>query len=93
MNYSDIADIAEQINTFKKKYIDEGVYTKLWIESDRDCGCYHDCSCSPSNILYGEREETQLEYDHRVERQAQDEALRQAREREQYEQLKAKFEK
>ena len=66
-------------------------YTRLYIESEQDCGCDHDCRCSPSYYIWGTREETDLEYNFR--RQEKDRHAREKleRDRKAYEELKKRF--
>ena len=66
-------------------------YTDLSIESRSDCGCRHNCSCSPSYVLCGKRLETDIEYDFRINEEARFKAQQDERERREYEALKKKF--
>lgn len=67
-------------------------YQDMTFVEKRDCSCYHDCNCPPSYVLYGRRYETDLEYTFRLKQEAKTKADIEAREKEQYEKLKSKFE-
>ena len=67
-------------------------YQNMSFQEVRDCGCYGDCSCSPSYVLYGERLETDLEYDFRLKYEARIRVEKEAREKAEYERLRKKFE-
>ena len=66
-------------------------YQDMEFVEKRDCGCYHDCSCSPSYVLYGKRYETDLEYNFRLKQEAERKAEQEERERKEFERLQAKF--
>lgn len=74
---------------WQKEYRDR--YQDMQFEEKRDCGCYHDCSCSPSYVLHGKRYETDLEYEFRLKKEEKQRAEREKREREEYERLAKKF--
>jgi len=70
----------------------QGEYQNMTFQEARDCGCYDNCSCSPSYVLYGERLETDLEYDFRLKCEEKIRAEREAREKAEYERLRKRFE-
>lgn len=78
------------LNNFQKEYRDK--YQDLEFDMIRDCGCYNECSCDPSLVLYGKRYETEVEYDWRLKQETAAETNKLAREKAEYEKLKAKFE-
>ncbi len=86
-----IDSLIEDLMRLKKLYGE--TYSDMKFEAKRDCGCYHDCTCSPSYVLYGTREEEDVEVKYREEKEAKDTAERDARDLAAYEALKAKFEK
>jgi hypothetical protein len=86
---SNISDLIETLKDIEQKYGTE--YTNLSIESEECSSCYRDCNCSPNYYVYGNRMETDLEYNFRIEKEAGVKADNEAREREAYEKLKAKF--
>ncbi len=57
----------------QEKYRDR--YEDMAFEEVHDCGCYHDCQCSPTLYLTGKRYETDIEQQLRL-----DEAAHQAKE-------------
>ena len=84
-----VASLIETLQKFQERYGAD--YENLGFESRNDCGCRYDCSCSPTYVLVGNRLETDLEYDYRVEREAEQAKVQIERERREYEKLKAKF--
>jgi hypothetical protein len=84
-----IKDLIVTLTAWKEKYRDR--YQDMRFEENRDCGCYHDCSCSPSYVLYGKRYETDLEYNWRIAKEEKANAQREQRERDEYERLAKKF--
>ncbi len=80
--------LVENFQVIKAAYPD---FTDLSLEASTDCGCRYDCSCSPTYYVVGKRLETDLEYDFRLRQEAKIAAAREARERAEYEKLKAKF--
>lgn len=83
--------LIDRLNSFKKTYGSK--YTNLTFESEKDCGCYNDCSCSPAFYLHGTRLETDVECLLRVEKEEESNKNSLERERLDYEKLKKKFEK
>lgn len=81
--------LISELTRLQKEYRDR--FQAMEFVAKRDCGCPHDCSCSPSYILYGERYETDLEYEFRLRQEAAVKKIREDRERAEYEKLKAKF--
>ena len=82
--------VIDDLRKIRYKYGSE--YSDMTIESKRDCGCWGDCSCSPSYYVQGKRLETDLEYDIRMKDEARRKAEQDERDRRAYEALKAKFE-
>jgi hypothetical protein len=61
----------DMISSLQKMEIDYGAeYSNLRFEERNDCGCYSTCSCPPNYYLSGDRMETDLEYQYRVEDEA-----------------------
>lgn len=81
-------DLIERLLVIKTAYPD---FTDLSLEASDDCGCRYDCSCPPTYYVVGKRLETDLEYNLRIKNEAKFAAAREARERAEYEKLKAKF--
>jgi hypothetical protein len=81
--------LINELQQLKVQYGNE--YANLQIDGDRDCGCQYHCDCNPSYYLQGDRLETDLEYDLRIQQEAARAAAIAERERAEYEKLKAKF--
>lgn len=81
--------LISELQRMLEKYRDR--YQNMHFEERNDCGCPHECSCSPTYVLYGERYETDLEYNFRLKQEARMKEEREAREKAEYEKLKAKF--
>ena len=86
---SSIDGLIETLHGIKSAYGND--YTDLSIESERNCGCYHDCNCSPSYYVWGRRLESDLEYDYRVKEETARKTEADKRDRKAYEELKKKF--
>lgn len=84
-----LKSLINELQCWQKEYRDR--YQDMRFEAVRDCGCYHDCSCGPSYVLYGKRYETDLEYNWRIAKEEKANAEREKREREEYERLAKKF--
>jgi hypothetical protein len=84
-----IESLIDTLNKIQEKYGND--YTNLNIDSERDCGCYHDCTCSPSYYVWGNRLESDLEYDYRINEENSRKAEQEKRDRKAYEELKKKF--
>jgi len=84
-----IDSLIRELQSIQKEYPE---YDKLRLEEVEDCGCYNDCSCSPNHYVYGERLETDLEYDFRLMQEAKKTADYNNRDKAEYLRLKAKFE-
>ena len=82
--------LIESLLSIKESYPE---YSNLSIARSNDCGCYNDCNCSPTYYIHGMREETDLEYNFRIEKEASDALKNEEAERAAYEKLKSKFEK
>lgn len=74
---------------FKKEY--SGNYSDIGFQEEWDCECDNACSCSPTYYLRGKREETDIEYNSRVAKEAKNTAADEAREKAEYEKLKKKY--
>jgi len=83
-----IDSLIKQLKEIKKNYPQ---FTDLRLNSIRDCGCRFDCSCRPTLRVEGKRLETDLEYEFRLKEEAKRKEDQERRDRQQYEQLKAKF--
>ena len=81
--------LINELICWKKEYQDR--YQDMEFREVRDCGCYHDCSCGPSYVLYGKRYETDVEYNWRIAKEEKDNEQREQRDREEYERLAKKF--
>jgi hypothetical protein len=90
IDYEKLENIIDELTAAKTKY--EGLgYTNLSIRFIRDCGCRHDCSCDPSPCLYGNRIETEAEYQKRIKDIQTRAAASEKYEREQLIKLKKKY--
>lgn len=86
------AELDKLISALQKaqvKYRDR--YQNMRFVERNDCGCPYDCSCSPTYALYGERYETDLEYNYRLADDKKRKEEQEARERKEFERLQAKF--
>lgn len=90
IDYCSLDDLIEKLSYLKEVY--GGEYSNLKLSSMRDCGCRYDCSCSPSYYLYGDRLESDIEYDYRTRVEEHRRLEAEKRDRSEYEKLKAKFE-
>ena len=86
-----VESLIKDLQRIRREYGKE--HTNLCIEEIRDCGCYHDCSCSPSLFIQGTRLENDVEYNFRIaeEKRHADEVA--VRDQAEFERLKAKFDK
>lgn len=89
IRYSSLDDAIKELEDLRTKYSCE--YTELSFDETRDCGCYGDCSCSPSTYLQGKRLESDLEFNLRIDKETRQAADRLERERKEFERLKKKF--
>jgi hypothetical protein len=88
---SPLDEIIQNLTDIRDAYSKE--YKNLYIDSKKDCGCYHsDCSCSPSYYVNGQRLENDVEYEFRMTEEARRKAEQEQYDRKIYEALKAKFE-
>ena len=87
--YSSLDGFIATLQDLKARYTD--TYRDMSFDTESDCCCYHDCSCSPSLVLYGYRMPTQLERDFEKAEKARAEAAKEAQERAEFERLAAKF--
>ena len=90
--YPDGTNVEELIKTLQEINDQLGKeYSNLSIESELDCGCYNECRCRPSYYVWGTREETDLEYNFRLEEEDRRAREDLERDRKAYEELKKKF--
>ena len=86
-----LENIIQRLGELTAKY--SPTYTDLHFETVRDCGCHsNDCGCTPSFYLCGQRDELPLEREFRVAKEKAAAEARDARERAEFERLKAQFE-
>lgn len=84
-----ISVLGKQLMDADKEFSDE--YSNIMI-AEESCGCPCDCDCGPDLVLYGTREENDIEYEYRTETEAVRKDSREAQELAAYEKLKLKFE-
>jgi hypothetical protein len=84
-----LTELISHLQQMQKKHRDR--YQNMRFEEKNDCGCPCECSCSPSYVLYGERYETDLEYQFRLKQEDTQKSAKEERERKEYERLKAQF--
>lgn len=89
VNSSSVEELIKLLQKIKSEYGND--YTNLCIESIRDCGCYHDCQCSPTLFIQGTRLENDVEHKFRLADEKQQSDLRIERDRTEYERLKKEF--
>lgn len=85
-----LKNLIRELTRLQREYRDR--FQDMEFVEKRDCGCYHECSCSPSYVLYGKRYETDIEYNFRIQQEEKVKAMKEERERKEYERLKAQFE-
>jgi hypothetical protein len=85
-----LESLIEDLKRIQKVYGKD--YTNLELQTERDCGCYSDCGCSPSYVVYGNRLESDVEYADRIEREEKYNKASEEKERADYEKLKKKYE-
>jgi hypothetical protein len=84
-----LKSLISELTRLQKEYRDR--FQDMEFVEKRDCGCYHDCSCSPSYVLYGHRYETDVEYNFRLQQEEKVKTIQEERERKEFERLQAKF--
>lgn len=84
-----LKSIIGALTQLQKEYRDR--FQDMEFVEKNDCGCPYNCSCSPSYVLYGERYETDVEYDFRLKQEARVKAMQEERDRAEYERLRAKL--
>lgn len=89
LNYATLDEAISMLQRCKKEYGKH--YTNLRFSTVRECDCYHDCGCSPSYCLIGDREETDIEREHRIALNARRERRKEEQDRKDFDRLKAKF--
>lgn len=60
-------DLEKHITDFRTKY--GSTYSKLQFIMQNTCNCYYECSCQPSLVLVGERDENPQEVADRIAQQ------------------------
>lgn len=90
MNHSTLENIVEDLQDAIKSGKQQG-YENLEVQFEQNCGCYRDCSCAPSPVIYGIREETDEEFNKRVQERIKIQADQEAYERQQLLRLKKKY--
>lgn len=86
---SSIDGIIKNLKRIQKEHGAE--YTDMSIETHQDCGCYGDCSCSPSLYVAGTRLENDVEYEHRLSEEKRRKEQQDERDRKDYERLHERF--
>ena len=87
--YTSLKDAIKELQDLQKEHEEE--YEDLALRESRNCGCYGSCDCNPSLILYGTREENELERKVRLERAKEDKARQEKSDKAEYERLQKKF--
>lgn len=85
----DIGSIIDGLVNLQKKY--SGSYENMRFEAKYNCGCPGHCSCSPSYILYGDRMESDVEYNFRRKNEDLAKMRQESADRAAYEKLKKQF--
>lgn len=80
-----LKEMIEILDTYGKEY------ENLNFQSSRDCGCWSDCSCSPTYVLHGTRLETDIEYNFRIDAEKRRQEKNEAQEKEQLNRLMKKY--
>jgi hypothetical protein len=88
---SNLNDMLKTLNRYKSKY--GKTYDDLHFDAETEhfCQYQNDCSCRPTFYLAGYRLETEIELQYRLRQERTQQDARDARERAEYEKLKAKF--
>lgn len=84
-----VSTLIERLKECQDEYGDK--YADLHIDAREDCGCRYECWCRPSYVLCGTREETDIEYEIRVEREESAKKVEEERARREFEKLKERF--
>lgn len=82
-----ITELLEVQEEFKDKY------DSLEFRKQHNCGCWGSCSCDASIVLYGTRDENEVERKVRLHNLKIDTKNQEKRDRREYKALKEKFEK
>jgi hypothetical protein len=90
-SYRSVDDVIDHLKKLKKEYKDK--YDSLEFRKQHNCGCWNGCDCDPSIVLYGTRDENEVEEKVRLHNARIDDKNQKERDRKQYEALKQKFEK
>lgn len=89
IKYSSLDDAIAELNRIKKKY--EGEYSDMSFDTIRDCGCYNECSCSPTMFVTGKRLENDVEYDVRLSEAKRHKKAQEERDRSEFDRLSKQF--
>ena len=89
LDYDKLDDVIEKLQEFKKSYGDK--YKDLSFRSMKNCGCYGNCICSPSLVLYGSRDENEVEKTFRLKGEEMERKRQEERDRNELERLKKKL--
>ena len=86
---SNLKRLISELNSVLVQHRDR--YSNMAFHSIRDCYCPHDCSCSPSYVLYGERYETDIEYQFRMKQEEEQKRVKEDRELALFKELSKKY--
>lgn len=90
-DYRDLNDVIKQLLELQKEYKDK--YDSVEFRKSHNCGCWGGCTCDPSIVIYGTRDENEVEKKVRLHNLAIDTKNQEERDKKQYEALKEKFDK
>lgn len=88
-DYTTLDDAISELQLLRKEY--GGEYENITLRESSNCGCWGSCNCRLSLVLYGTRDENELERGVRVRTEKTQKEEKDRREREEYERLKNKF--
>lgn len=86
LGYSDIDSAIRDLTEAREKCLAAG-YTSLNLQYVRDCGCYGSCDCEARLRLFGERFETDAEFEARSLKEIAQKEAQAARDRAEFERL------
>ena len=89
LDYTTLDDAIILLKGLKTEYGD--IYENLEFRMGVNCSCYGCCDCSKSPVLYGTREESDIEKELREQKDKDKEEYFNKKDREEYERLKKKF--
>lgn len=84
-----IDDVIDRLKKIRKEYKEK--YDSLEFKKQRNCGCWGSCDCDASLVLYGTRDENEVEEKVRLHNEEIDFKNKEEYDRKQYEALKEKF--